>query len=161
MAEQPRNLWPVIEQTITRTPVIILREQASYLGQQTSNIILGDVKSEQSADYGLLHYFYLIAPALGNYRYLLMRVAHQTVEIYPLSVFFDAGHDKNSYLGDRDDGSINAAKISSQIRVKLQSERSAILCENEEEFENALAQVFSHERTQNIIRSLMAQSQQV
>jgi hypothetical protein len=160
MAEQSRNLWPTIEQKVIRAPITILREQANYLGQQTSNIILGEVKSQQEAQYGLVHYFYLVAPALGKYRYLLMRVAHSTTSMYPLFIFFDAKFDQRGSLGETDKSDSTEQYIDATV-IKMRSGQNALEAKNEDVFEERLANIFSDELTQNILRSLIAQSQMV
>jgi hypothetical protein len=160
MAEQSRNLWPTIEQKAIRAPITILREQANYLGQQTSNIILGEVKSQQDSKYGLVHYFYLVAPALGQYRYLLMRVAHSATSIYPLFIFFDAKFDQRGLLAETGKLSSTEQFVDAAL-IKITSGQNALEAKNEDAFEEKLANIFSDELTQNILRSLIAQSQMV
>lgn len=89
MAASQRDLWPTNISVLPdlRTPVSILREQASLLGEKTSNLVEGEVRSQGDKNSQFVHTFFLIAPALDNYRYPLFTVTHK-VELYPLSINF-------------------------------------------------------------------------
>jgi hypothetical protein len=163
-ASQSQSLWPNIEQTITRTPLTILREQAGYLGQQTSNIILGDVKSQQIPNTNTVgHYFYIVAPALGNYRYLLLHVIHNAAVLYPLEIYFDALAKKNlanSVIDTPKTTSTTQELIYDALLMSV-NRIDPYQVKNEDEFTNVLQKIFTHENSLNIIRSLMAQSQNI
>jgi hypothetical protein len=84
------DLWPEIGTPSIRTPVSILREQASLLGTKTNNVVEGEVKVIEGSmswaiswDFGYV--FYLVAPLLKNYRYRLLSIAHR-LDMYPLRV---------------------------------------------------------------------------
>ncbi len=99
MATAQRDLWPPSFDTVAaeNTPVAILREQAMLLEQKTNGLVLAEVRtgsdynsgylavSGEKANLPLSHSFYLIAPALENYRYRLFRV-DQAIELYPLLI---------------------------------------------------------------------------
>ena len=165
MVGQSRNLWPTIEQTITRTPLSILREQATYLGEQTANIILGEVKSQQiTSTYEVGHYFYIVAPALGNYRYLLMHITHDAMLIYPLEIYFDALKNKNlanSVIDTPQPTSVGTATSFYNALMTDLNRVQPIQVADENEFTEELQKIFTHESSLNIVRSLMAQSQQI
>ena len=136
------SLWPedfgVSEITV---PVVILRQQAYFLGQKTRNILEGEVSSHpfwpnktgaavftQSVDEpnnALLHSFYIKALALGGYRYKLFSVTHKAIPIYPLNISFEG---KTSEIDD------------------------------EEEFCKALRNIFGSEATKKVIQALISQS---
>ncbi|MFY7999542.1 MAG: hypothetical protein ACOVSW_13170 [Candidatus Kapaibacteriota bacterium] len=163
MIEQSRNLWPTIEQTITRTPLSILREQATYLGQQTHNIILGDVKSQQvSGTYTIAHYFYIVAPALGNYRYLLLHITHSAALLYPSQIYFDALKNKNlaNSIIDNPQPITDTNFVYNSLMTNINLV-VPVQVKDEIEFTEELQKIFSHENSLNIIRSLMVQSQEV
>jgi hypothetical protein len=82
------DLWPndLAELGDLGSPVTILREQASVLGQHTSNLVIADVESSQRGDGTLQHAFFLIAPALDSYRYQLFYVVHD-IGFYPLELY--------------------------------------------------------------------------
>lgn len=80
------DLWPKefkIEDQ--RTPLIILREQATLLGPKTNNIVEAKVQSSSSSSGLLQVLFDLVAPALNNYRIRLFTVFHP-IEIFPLLI---------------------------------------------------------------------------
>lgn len=133
MTQPHRDLWPDSIEVIQReaTPVMILKEQASLLGEKTQNMVLAEVRSkiEQTSNY-FVDDFYLVAPLLGNYRFQLFRIRRQLEHLYPVQI-------KSEALGlDKD-------------------------IESEDQFTNVLSDVFSHERTINIIASMLAQSEAV
>lgn len=129
MSALRRNLWPEdIAVTDAVAPVVILKEQAALLGQQTQNLVEARVYPGQSrySEYPFVYYFELVAPALENYRYRLFEISHG-VEFYPVRIGFEGF-----------DGYSDA--------------------KSENEFMEELANIFSSERTKRIISSLIAQS---
>lgn len=137
MATAQIDLWPNSFPAIdTVTPVTILRKQAALLEKKTNGLVVAEVRS--GIDYNsnvsvvsggkevpLLHSFYLIAPALENYRYQLFRLK-QSIDLYPIEV-------KDSPSGD-------------------------IVVNDEPQLNEALKTIFAHEKTQQVIQSLIAQS---
>lgn len=86
---EPENLWPEDFGMISSVPpVTILRQQAAMLGRRTQNILTADVRTGENFEDELVHRFYLVAPALGDYRYQLFLVRHPAVSIYPATVWF-------------------------------------------------------------------------
>jgi hypothetical protein len=115
MATAQRDLWPVILPTSEiPAPLSILREQASLLESKTNGLVKAEVRSsgvklfakerfvegeqvededEQVERIGpqgprVRHSFYLVAPALENYRYLLFEVTSYIEDFYPLTINF-------------------------------------------------------------------------
>ena len=84
-----RDLWPedITEPSLIATPLSILKEQATFLGEKTKNLIEGEVRSGGDSN-NFVHQFFLLAPALKNYRYRLLTVSHR-IELYPVTVSFD------------------------------------------------------------------------
>lgn len=80
------DLWGEISPNVVRTPVSILREQASLLGVKTGNLIEGKVESRVAGSL-LNHSFNLVVPALDNYSYELFQISHG-VNLYPVHVGF-------------------------------------------------------------------------
>ena len=79
------DLWgdlPLMENM--RTPVGILREQAAILEKRTNGLLLAEVNLKTVSEYFLVK-FDIVAPALNNYRYLVLDVEHQ-IGIYPLTL---------------------------------------------------------------------------
>jgi hypothetical protein len=89
MATSQRDLWPADISVLPelRTPVTILREQASILGEKTNNIVEAEVRSQGDKNSQFIHSFFLLAPALDNYRYQLFTATHK-VELYPITINF-------------------------------------------------------------------------
>lgn len=81
------NLWGDFSQVpIERTPVVVLREQAELLSAATGEILNGSVlraSSEGGSSFGSS--LYIVAPALGNYRYYILRILYGP-EPYPVSM---------------------------------------------------------------------------
>jgi len=77
--------------------------------------------------------FYITAPALGNYRYLLFRICHG-FDVYPVTIFID---------GD--------------LREELQAESGNLVANSETEFEQCLARIFSSPKTKKVISVLFSQ----
>jgi len=69
------DLWGEIAPSAIRTPVSILREQASLLGAKTNHVIEGKVESYVSEN-KFYHSFKFVVPALDNYSYELFLISH-------------------------------------------------------------------------------------
>ena len=93
MSEARRDFWPdVVDVTAIITPLVLLREQASLLGERTKGLVRGEIESserpvdgfEPYVDQALSaetrvadsHTLFLVAPALDNYQYALLSVEH-------------------------------------------------------------------------------------
>lgn len=89
MATNPRDFWPSDINVLPdlQTPVSILREQASLLGEKTNNLVEAEVRSQGDKSSQFVHTFFLVAPALDNYRYPLFTVTHK-VDLYPATISF-------------------------------------------------------------------------
>jgi hypothetical protein len=80
------SFWPSDLQLATVvTPVSVLRTQATLLGEQTKGLLEGEVKT-WTHESSVYHDLYIVVPALGGYRYRLLRV-HHPMALYP--VFID------------------------------------------------------------------------
>ncbi len=154
MSTQIVDLWPENINTKIKkiAPVTILRQQASLLGKKTKNIVEGQIETkrvkdiEESSQEKLLeHSFYLVAPALDFYKYLLFRVQHGIMDWYPLKIFVDV-IDSKSLKG----------MMTSDAKHRLRLIRPTI--KTEEEFVEKLKEIFALEETQKAIESLIAQS---
>ena len=76
-----RNLWgdfPVEEDV--KTPESVLRDQAQILAEATQGLLDGRLEfSQKGSDFDIR--FYIVAPLLNNFRYLVARV------VYPATLF--------------------------------------------------------------------------
>ena len=85
MVVDKEDLWPEsFGSTEIETPVEILRKQASFVGGKTGNLVLGDVTKRVDEEGDFMLTFYLVAPALDNYRYKFLTVWHG-IGLYPVS----------------------------------------------------------------------------
>jgi hypothetical protein len=75
------SFWAVPDSATLRTPLSILREQASALTEQTKGAIVGSV--ETRTDNGTLDvHLTLIVPALNDYRHRILTYK-QPIDLYP------------------------------------------------------------------------------
>ncbi|MFC0184054.1 hypothetical protein SAMN04515674_102406 [Pseudarcicella hirudinis] len=82
------NLWPdIIMEEEIRSPKIILKEQANFLGEITKNILAGEVDTS-SFNNTIFNSFSIVAPLLNNYKYKLFEIRH-TMVLYPCSIEFE------------------------------------------------------------------------
>ena len=93
MRQSIPDLWPDDITVSTPTaPVTILRQQAARLGQRTKNLVEAEVRSQPSKKRGdhFEHGFYLVAPALDNYQFLLFSIDHP-IDFYPITITIRKG----------------------------------------------------------------------
>ena len=91
-----KNLWSkdLLKDDDSLLPVTILQEQARYLNEMTKNIVIAKVSTQQIAlsskinetKRGILHSLQIVAPAIGNYDFELVRVVQEQLLPYPLKV---------------------------------------------------------------------------
>ena len=139
-----QDLWAEDIGTETiKMPVAVLREQASFLGSKTQNIVLAEVVSLSEGhgkDIEFVCRFNLKAPALGNYSYTLFFINHG-IDPYPLRMFLDGTVAKE--LGWTDE------------YAHTTDERWII---SEDELLEILEKILKAERTKHVIRALRDQS---
>lgn len=86
MVIDKEDLWPEsFGSTEIETPLEILQKQASFVGGKTGNLLVGDVKKSVDEGGNFVLTFYLVAPALDNYRYKLFNAWHG-IGLYPITV---------------------------------------------------------------------------
>ncbi|MEA5140139.1 hypothetical protein [Arcicella rigui] len=85
------DLWPedLVRMDIP-SPKEILIEQANYLTERTKNLLVGEVKTsavmiKNEGENYINHEFIIKAPFMGNYQFVLLKVAHK-LSIYPLTI---------------------------------------------------------------------------
>ena len=77
------NLWPEFAtDDVIRSPKIILREQASFLGKRTKNILTGNIRTESWKNQ-FSHSFQIVAPNLNNYTYTLFTIVEEDIFGFP------------------------------------------------------------------------------
>lgn len=130
------DLWPEDIQVVkVRAPVTILREQATLLGQRTKNIVTAEVVNAHDEDaFGFS--FYLVGPAIGNYRYKLFALSHGA-EFYPLTLVPTPAV-------------MREIRRASQGMVMVIGSRDGLL--------TALRRIFSANKTLRVIRAILSLS---
>lgn len=147
MASKVENLWPadVAASTKRLSPVAILRQQATLLGQRTKNIVEAEVETK-GTDFQrrLQHWFYLVAPGLDFYKYPLFLIEHDPTKFYPLKVIWD-----------KTGAGASSAKKRPTLAERVKREFSA---DSEEAFKAHLKRIFADDQTKGVIQSLIDQS---
>ena len=100
-SSETKDFWPddLFAGPEPKTAIAILREQAALLAEKTEHVLEGRVESKPHTDVATLRRsrlakelgssqflnvkFVILAPALGNYRYLLLWLAHP-MTLYPV-----------------------------------------------------------------------------
>jgi hypothetical protein len=151
------DLWPsdLANSNTTRSPVFLLKEQASLLGGKTKNIVNAVVKRRnpreeedrmeaelrrkmrlllpESAPFN--YAFLLVAPALDNYRYRLFSIAYG-LEQYPVQFEVDKS------IGN---------EFQRDPKFKL-------LAANEDEFVEILGKVLASKKTRQVVQAILTES---
>jgi hypothetical protein len=142
------DLWPNELSTVDqRSPLTILKEQASLLGEKTQNIVIAVLENFIRGGpltkriYPFKYKFVLTCPALGNYRFRLFSSGY---DIYMYPVCFDLDSD-----------------VAQEIREKTHIEpgkNGSFQASNEEEFIEILKRIFSSRKAVQVIRALLSQA---
>lgn len=144
------DLWPddITPDEDLRAPAAVLKEQASLLGQKTSNLVKGyvEIDNEDYERYGqaqseFSYNFFLVAPALGGYHFFLFDILY-SIPFYPVKI------------GHLDDD------ISREIPDTLprSEDKTRLIARDEPEFLKILGMIFKANRTKYILKALISQS---
>jgi hypothetical protein len=80
------NLWPAkFEVPDIELPVTILKRQAANLSTLTKGLLEGKLEGTKGIEDNFGYTFYIIAPALGNYRYRFFEVRYG-ISLYPINI---------------------------------------------------------------------------
>lgn len=126
------NLWGELGTEKITLPLTILKAQAAKLGELTDNVLQGNIDQVPPGDdWEFAYVLDIIAPALNNYTYTVLRIMHD-VAGYPATVF------------DCVDGF-----------------ESAVAIETEDEFVRHLASILSSRHVRGVVNALLTQSADV
>jgi hypothetical protein len=127
------NFWGALPlQEELRAPVVILKEQASKLGELTNMSLIGNVQiTREYASISMI--LSIIVPSLDNYEYEVLKATHEAL-IYPVKVY-----DLNDTLG-------------------ASPRWEPIKCEDEADFIKVVTDILSSETIHKVIASLLAQT---
>lgn len=160
-----RDLWPedLIEDVcnFSRTPAIILREQAALLGKKTNNLVEAEVVRVETRHPGEFGYaFFIVTPVLDGYKYKLFTIEYN-LNMYPVSldisimeILSDLDPKYQGYL----DG--NCFVTFDQF-LSYQKQQTKILAQSETEFVGLLSKIFCTPTTKKIIGILLAVCREV
>jgi len=134
------SLWPdeIANSEQVRSPVQILKEQASLLGKMTKNILLGEIQAVPVGQPNSAYAFNILAPSLRNYRYSLFTINYNILNIYPIYIALDDEIFKEIY--------------------SYKSKNEAIKIDYENEFLTILKNIFRSRKAKQILTSLMVES---
>lgn len=93
-----KNLWSsdFLKESELVMPITILHEQAKYFNELTNNILVCEISTKRHAlDTNrrndpkpvILHTLSIVAPAIGNYNFDLVRLVQEEVLPYPVHVY--------------------------------------------------------------------------
>jgi hypothetical protein len=109
------DFWGEVGPTDVRTPIALLREQASLLGKKTNYLVEARVDTDVLGD-SFRHRFSLIVPSLDNYSYQLLSIQNG-INPYPVSV---PRTNRDSYRSE--DQELNTEEeFAEWLRAKLSS----------------------------------------
>jgi hypothetical protein len=82
------GFWTIPKEIPERTPLTILREQASALSDATNGYLYGNAELTTSGD--TFHVdLSIVAPSLDNYTFIVLSVTYN-VYLYPVEIYFHA-----------------------------------------------------------------------
>lgn len=116
MSQVTQDLWPDDITVVgdLKPPLVILREQATLLGNKTKNLVEGRVVTQSLMDGYFKHTFMVESPTL-NYTYPLFHVSHPP-EFYPAQIIGDG----NNVIGE----AVDQESFVEELRKVLSSEKA-------------------------------------
>jgi len=122
------NLWGELPKTgTTRTPLVILREQAALFGEMTNRILEASVYAQMIASPSrFIADLNIIAPTLNHYRITIAQIKYDLTKTYPVEL------------------------VDTLAGVTH-------IVDTEEEFNRALESILNSEKVQRVISSLLLQ----
>ncbi|MEZ4713448.1 MAG: hypothetical protein R3A44_40045 [Caldilineaceae bacterium] len=157
------DLWPenLGEQQFD-SPVSIMREQANLLGDKTSNLVKAEVKAGSMDNGHFVYHFYIVAPTLNNYHFLLFTVEHE-IELYPLEIYIDEVLGKElgakepfQTLEEHRKSIADLFESAAGFRVK-QTKRLVFRVSSTEQFLDKLRMILASQRVQQVVSALLSQ----
>jgi hypothetical protein len=93
-----QSLWKIPDVSHLRPPVIILKEQASSLANETQGVLVGEVRTLPTSNQSNMQFTLdIVVPSLNSYRFTVLQI-NQPLTMYPLSVLPFYG--SNSQIND-------------------------------------------------------------
>ena len=102
---ETKSLWPKMEVDKRELPFSILKKQSDLLSDLTNGCLCGEIVSANKKDFSSslreyqttstfdyrVYSFYILANELSDYRYLLLTLEHNVLEIYPAKIKSEIG----------------------------------------------------------------------
>lgn len=86
------NLWASLNENELVEPLVLLKKQGVYLEEMTNGVLTTEIdtrifehKDWKSGKAFKIHYF-IKAPLLGDYSFLLFYLVHDFIDIYPIRI---------------------------------------------------------------------------
>lgn len=93
------NLWPnTIGKIEINPPVQLLAKQAEYFNEMMHNVLVAKIHSYEGKlgdGHSIVHELRIIASTFGMYSLTVLRMAHNKIDLYPVSIY-DAIRDKKT-----------------------------------------------------------------
>jgi hypothetical protein len=135
------DLWPNDLGTVTtKSPVSILKEQASLLGARTKNLVKGAVAGAHNSLVGgfpntFCYAFGIVGPALDNYTYRLFTIGYDE-NLYPVHFLLDDS-------------------VARELGVKRED---GLVASDEQEFQQSLIRIFASQKSRQVIHAILSHS---
>jgi hypothetical protein len=131
------DLWPTdVTLPDVLSPATLLRYQAGQLRAKTRNLLEAEIETVPGENEVTIE-FYVVAPALDRYRYLLFSVRHRPDLVYPATI------------------------VAECFRNLPQLEYEWPEADGQQQFTKLVGQVLSSRETRSVIHSLVAKSNEV
>lgn len=140
----PRDLWGFknekdLEKTVVDLPETILKEQIAKLGDKTNYVLYGKPEflkiDYEDFEYKMATIFYIVVPALDNYKKILLIMYSNPEEEYPVAITVEQELAREDVFFSPD-----------------------YTCHNTEEFVTTIQKILSSEETMKIIRMLYSKA---
>jgi hypothetical protein len=168
------DLWGTIDMSsFENSPIELLKQQAQLITKKTSEILKGEIETTTDEEV-IYNTFYIIAPAIDNYRYALLKTA-STSRPYPVFVY-DNSQDSNAIRVKQPRkvitnpfGMNSALLMMEQLQNTIGSLEKVeyvgksipepdFRASNYREFQETIAKILSSKEALSVIHSLLAQS---
>jgi hypothetical protein len=146
------SFWPDdIARPTAKAPVAILKEQASFLGKKTRNLVEVKIAPNETYSGGstFSYDFNIVAPTL-NFSYGLFSIVHG-IGLYP--VFFKL----DDSLFEEVRLALGEGQPDKSTDKVISRYGKGVLAKSEEEFEGILKAILNSEKTKRVIRGIIAQ----
>ncbi len=88
------NFWPKITKTKTDTPLALIKQQGKFLEEHTSGVLTYHINKKPTEKKGaqsgkaMRYDFYINAPHMDNFKFMLFYVIHDLVVVYPATIVY-------------------------------------------------------------------------